>query len=441
MKVLMVSANSEKRFGPIPPLGALCVAAAIRKAGHTVCLVDLCFAADMRIPLQKALSDYDPEVIGISLRNIDNTLYLAPVFYLPQVKAVVAECRKHSSAAIIPGGPGFSSMPEAVLRYCDVPLGVTGEGEMAFCQLLHALEEKRAVDTIPGTAMLRGGQYFQNPPQPIPSPELNGLPAPAWDLLDPGYFSHHDPPVVGNIESKRGCAFHCTYCSYPMVQGRALRLRSPGRVAREALSLQEDFGFKYVEFTDNVFNYPPEHALKICRELILAHNQLPWGCSLHPGYIDGELLTLMAEAGCCRIELGADSASRKMLKNLGKDFEPETLNHSLELCKASGIDFACYIILGGPGENIRTINETLTNLEKLDPPAVYFMPGIRIYPGTGIETIAREEGIITGEEDLLAPRFYLSGGMKGDAFNRTVEYIQSHPNWIVLGMRGQAETA
>jgi radical SAM superfamily enzyme YgiQ (UPF0313 family) len=206
-------------------------------------------------------------------------------------------------------------------------------------------------------------------------------------------------------------------------------------VAREALSLHEEYGFEYVEFADNVFNYPMRHALEVCRELIRLDNKMPWGCSLHPGYIDRKLLDLMAEAGCCRIELGADSASPRMLKNLGKDFDIKTLSQAVEQCKASGIDFACYILLGGPGENLVTIEETLNNLEKLDPPAVYFMYGIRLYPGTGIDKIAREEGSISGKEDLLAPTFYLAPGLDEHLFNRVAEAVQVHPNWILLGMR------
>ena len=202
----------------------------MRKTGHSVRLVDLCFEEDLRGATRTAVNDFKPDVIGISLRNVDNTLCQAPVFFLPMVKTVVDECRELSEAPIVLGGSGFTLLPEPILRYCDVELGIVGEGEIAFCQLLKALEEDRAIEAVPGIAIFRNGDYLRN--QPLRPPVLDELPAPAWDLFDPRYYSFHAPSSVRNMETKRGCAFHCSYCTYPVIQGRTVRVRSPSSVVK-----------------------------------------------------------------------------------------------------------------------------------------------------------------------------------------------------------------
>ncbi len=316
MKVLLISPNKEKRFGPLPPIGLLCIAAAARESGHRVKLLDLCFHEDMHQAVRGALGDFQPDVIGISIRNIDNTLHLAPVFFIPMVKEVVEECRGYSDAPVILGGSGFTLLPEPVMRFCNVQLGIVGEGEIAFCRLLRALETGEDAAGIPGIALLREGDFYLAPPQRISM--LDDLPTPAWELIDPGYYSSRDPAPVGNIETKRGCPFHCAYCTYPSIQGRQVRLRSPAKAAAEMKSLRREYGFQYIEIVDNIFNYPVEHARAVCGELIEQPDKPAWGCCLHPGYVTGDLLKLMVRAGCRRVEFGADTASGKMLQNLSK---------------------------------------------------------------------------------------------------------------------------
>ena len=57
MKVLLISANTEKINMPVLPLGLACVAAATQRAGHEVAIVDLMAEKDTASVLREASKD------------------------------------------------------------------------------------------------------------------------------------------------------------------------------------------------------------------------------------------------------------------------------------------------------------------------------------------------------------------------------------------------
>ena len=90
MRVLLISANTE-RISNLPlPLGLACVAAACRKAGHEVALLNLMFEGDTDSAIRECIHGFRPGVIGISVRNIDNQDMASPRFLLSPVRDIVA---------------------------------------------------------------------------------------------------------------------------------------------------------------------------------------------------------------------------------------------------------------------------------------------------------------------------------------------------------------
>jgi len=106
MRVLLISANTETISMPTLPLGLASVAAATRNAGHEVVLLNLMFEGDSKQILRSTLEVFRPQVIGISVRNIDDQNMLEPRFLLSPVREVVADCESLSEAPIVLGGPG-----------------------------------------------------------------------------------------------------------------------------------------------------------------------------------------------------------------------------------------------------------------------------------------------------------------------------------------------
>jgi radical SAM superfamily enzyme YgiQ (UPF0313 family) len=71
-----------------------------------------------------------------------------------------------------------------------------------------------------------------------------------------------------------------------------------------------------------------------------------------------------------------------------------------------------FLLLGGPGETRETVEESLAFADSLRLEALKTTVGIRIYPGTPLARRAVQDGMISPEDDLLQPRFYLTPGLR-----------------------------
>jgi radical SAM superfamily enzyme YgiQ (UPF0313 family) len=430
VRVLLVSANTEKVPDPVYPLGAAYVAGAARDAGHEVRGVDLCFAGDREAIVVEAIREFEPEAIGISLRNLDNSAYPENTSYIDDYHALVSWIRGATSSPIILGGAGFTVMPTTILEELGADYGVVGEGELAFPWLLGELAAGRDVDStdafrcerVNGSKLIDGAARISG---------LDDTAAPARDLFD--VERYYERGGCANLQTKRGCCFECVFCSYPLIEGSKVRVRSPKRVVDEIETLVRERGIRHVFFVDNIFNLPPGHAKRICAEIVARGIDIEWSAYLNPKFVDEELARVMAASGCKGVEFGTDSGSATMIANLKKEFDAEDLRRTSEVCHRHGIKFAHSLIFGGPGETGETIDETLALMEELRPTAVIAFTGIRVLPGTGMVDVALRDGQIDADDNLLHPKFYVADSLGDELIERIERYARAHSNWIVPG--------
>ena len=114
------------------PLGLGCVASVLMGSGHEVQFLDLMQVKDISKPVAQAIDGFRPEVIGISLRNIDDQNMRSPRHFLDEANQVIEEVKRFSSAPLVLGGAGYSIFPESALAYLEADMGIQGEGEIAF---------------------------------------------------------------------------------------------------------------------------------------------------------------------------------------------------------------------------------------------------------------------------------------------------------------------
>ena len=157
MRVLFISANREEINMLVVPMGLGSVAESTRQAGHDVRLLDLMAKPDVKPPVEEAIREFDPHIIGVSVRNIDDQNMEAPSFLLDQAKEVICCCRKISKAPIVLGGAGYSMFPQSALEYLAADMGIQGEGEIAFPALLNCVQESLPVSGVPGLYLSGGG--------------------------------------------------------------------------------------------------------------------------------------------------------------------------------------------------------------------------------------------------------------------------------------------
>ncbi|MFN8642680.1 MAG: lipid biosynthesis B12-binding/radical SAM protein [Candidatus Binatia bacterium] len=431
MRVLLVSANTEHLPDPVFPLGAAYMAAVAERHGHEVATVDCCFAADPAAAVVAAVADFAPDAVGISLRNIDSSAYPQTTSYVGDYRRLVDTVRAATAAPVVLGGAGFTVMPATLLRALDADVGVVGEGEHAFPWVLERLA---AGAPLTSTAAMRcepaGRGVCVTPTVRIR--QLDEAGAPARAHFD--WRAYYERGGALNIQTKRGCVFECVFCSYPLIEGNTVRLRSPSAVVDEIAAARRATDARHWFFVDNIFNLPLRHAKAICGELVARDLDIEWSAYLNPKFVDAELCDLMARSGCKAIEFGTDSGAPTLIANLRKEFDPDDLRRTSQLCHAHGIKFCHSLIFGGPGETEETVEQTIALMDELRPTAVIAMTGIRILPGTGMVEVARRDGQIDADDPLIEPRFYVSPALGDALIDRIDAYARQQSNWIVPGL-------
>ena len=431
MNILIISANQNQFPMPVMPVGACMIAETAQKAGHEVRLLDLMFEQAPLKSVEETLKRFKPDVVGFSIRNIDNNDMQSPSFYIRELLPIVETVRRKTQAKIILGGAAVSVMPEALLRYTGATLAVTGDGETVFIGLLERLSENRSPTDLPGLAWMEEDKFRSN----AQDPSTDG-----YHCWCPDFYRWIDLRAYIKrlatvpLQTKLGCSFKCIYCTYRKIEGSKYRLSDP-REAAEAIIGLASRGLRHIEFVDNVFNSPYDHALSICELLAKKrHGASLQSLELNPLFIDDILITAMERAGFSGIGITVESASEKVLSGLGKGFSAEHIYKAAEVIKRHKIPCLWIFMTGGPNETRETLTETLKFAENYIRPqdVAFFGSGIRLYPGTGLESLARQQGVLSlTPQDMLEPVFYISPTIEYSWMQKMMkDYMGRHMNFI-----------
>ncbi len=413
MRVLLINSNLKGDILAAPPIGLCYVATAAEAAGHEVRVLDLCFSGKrVNAELKETVESLSPQVIGISIRNIDNTNMFHSISYLPEVIELTRRIRKLTTVPVVLGGSGASLMPEDVLRSVGADYTIVSDGEESFCDLLKCLENGTSPENIPGVGFMVNGSFRLTPPR---------LSAFSSFSPDTGRWIEMTPyQKIGsayNIQTKRGCRQSCIYCTYNQsLEGNRLRLRPPVEVVDELEEIYLKYRPKTFEFVDSVFNDPLDHSRAILEEII----RRPWkadftAMGVHPKGLDDDYLKLMWRAGFRSFMITPESVSDVMLRNYKKAFVKEDIIKAAEAINRTSFAAWWFFMIGGPGETNETLQESLDfvqeKLKKNGRPVTnvaHFFFGVRIYPHTRLWEISVAEGFVNNRTDPTKPVWYVS---------------------------------
>ena len=415
MRIAFISANRETMPDAVIPLGLLHVVAATPDR-HEKLFWDLCFEADPLATVTRNLREHQPDLVAIGLRNLQNMDYTSITSNPDAYRALIQAVRADSSAPIVLGGGGFSVAPQGLMEALGAEYGISGEGELAFAKLLDELErpvpELHAVESlyyrVDGKLRFtgRGGGNLG----------IDDLPRPDRSVLDERYYTNYG---IESLQTKRGCPLHCTYCTYPLLEGRQSRMRNPAAVAQEFMDLGARDGVEHVFIVDSVFNLPPRHAKAICRELVARGNLTPWTSYISPIAFDDELAALMVAAGATGMEVGSDSGCDAVLDRLRKGFRTDRIRRLADVAKAHGLKDFHSFILGTSGETLDDVEQTLDFVEDLDPFAAVMLVWVE-------------------DSEALDPKLALMRqDFRAEIYERIGRRARTQPRWVVprLGIR------
>jgi len=406
LKVLLVNSNRFKQPWPVMPYGLLCVASACDKAGHITKVLDLCFAKDTVKDISSTISSFGPDVIGITIRNIDNGAGYNTFFLLDDVrKDVIEPVKRLFKGPIIIGGPSVGINSREMLDYFDLEYAVKGDGEACITEFLNRLSRNSSLIGLEGLVIRsRDGAIIQDP-APYRVIDVNTLAYPdPKRYLSLKDYRKFDSPL--QVQSKRGCMLKCAYCTYNKIEGTICRLKDPKLVASEIERLVRDTGINHVEFTDSVFNIPLNHTKEVLREIIKKRLKLRLRTlGLNPGAMDEELASLMKEAGMHDVDLGIESASDVTLKSLGKNYTKRDVIRAGHLLHDKGISINWYLLVGAPNETKDTLKETIDIVTQIAHKwdLVNFGIGLRAYNGAPISEDLRKTSPSLSKDNFLYP--------------------------------------
>jgi lipid biosynthesis B12-binding/radical SAM protein len=404
MKVLLISSNIAITPYPTYPLGLSMIAAALVNAGHEVLQSDFLEKNSSLETLAQEIGVFTPGLIAISIRNIDNVNLVSEQYYIDVVKDIVRKIREVSDARIILGGAGFSLMPDLILRETEADYGIIGEGEVLMVDFARRAEK---------------GIY---PDERLIGPQIGltrgEIPSAKYDERLMAYYLQSGN--IAAVQTKRGCNHQCVYCSYPLLEGSRIRRRDPGQVVDDIEVLRDKHKAKYIFFVDSVFNDDEGAYLEVIEEMIRRDISTPWTGFFQPRGLTDEIIEKMRQTGLVAAEIGSDATTDITLQRMGKRFTFQDIIACNDLFARHKVAISHFFMFGGPGETRETVYEGIENLKRLTGSVVFIFMGIRLLPNTPLARIALQENVISSDQDMLKPIYYISPAVEREWLEETL---------------------
>ena len=403
-KIALISANFYTIPYPVYPLGVSYLASylsATLSDGFEVKLYDIIL--EETSSLADFLRENDFLLVGISLRNFDDsTNVFDDNIFVAKYKEIINTVRANTNSPIVIGGSGFSVFPELMFNELKPDYGIQGEGEESLRQLVLAINEGREPYSIEGLAYrLPDGSFHVNN-------HTNYISAPVLHVENSWADYYWKEGGMLNIQTKRGCPYHCIYCSYPIVDGRRVRTLDARMVVKNIEELYLSKGVSYLFFSDSIFNIHKDYNEELARRLIESKAKIRWGAYFSPSNMTFDELALYRKSGLTHVEFGTDSLSDRQLEKYNKKFRFSDVKQQSDFCGNLGIFYAHYLILCAYGETEETLNETFSRSTELGLTIYFPYIGMRIYPDTELCKIAINEGLILSPNELINPVRYIS---------------------------------
>ncbi|KAF5091160.1 Anaerobic magnesium-protoporphyrin IX monomethyl ester cyclase [anaerobic digester metagenome] len=413
MKILFIQALSMEGIDieRVYPIGIVVLASQVERCtDHTLTLFDMNMALDPYGDLRQQLDSDKPDVVCLSLRNID-PLGNKTSSLIPGFAVTLAVIKRYApNTRILAGGTGFSLFPERLMQdYPEIDFGVTGEAENIIVPLLNNLNNP---PRLPGLCYREKEAVIIVPP--VGDYDMTDYLMPNRNLLDPRPYLTVNKYVESiGVETKRGCCFCCGYCSYPLLQGTKMRCRTPVAVVDEIQFLYETYGVTRIHFTDSVVNIPVDHLDSICAEIIRRGLPINWSGFFRENLLTEENVALYTQSGCECFSLSPDGLSQTALDALDKNMKVQDILDTAQVLAASGVVTVYHFLVNTPGDTAATQQEAKELIDAIykihhasKTLGTIVLNNIRILPGTRVEQQALEHGVITPETDLLYPTYY-----------------------------------
>ena len=304
-----LSVHRKNVFNELEPYGLLCIGGTAQSLGYDVKIFHPYQNANStEEQMVRNIIDYQPDILGIS--SMTNT-FNRSVKLAEQVKS------NYPYTKVIFGGDHIGTNASDVLNHPVIDVGVYGEGEETFRELLSFYSsEGKKLEEILGIAFSDAGKLMITPPR-LRLKDRANLPLPLRDkeIIQASrigplmYPSYSDQTGVVTTMLQFGCPLGCTYCSATTLYGKSLTHTSPSRVVNELRELKEEFGINTAFFTDLTFNLNYKLSEDLCRALEKENLGISWTAMVRPTsplnqpMLRESTIEAMVAGGCTKISI------------------------------------------------------------------------------------------------------------------------------------------
>ena len=398
--------TTKMKRGYLPSLGVGHVAAMAESRGHEVSLVDAqVLDLDARETVDAILLE-DPAIVGLSVLNVYAHSAYAVAFLLKE---------RAPEKLIVFGGPHATASYKRIFDDCPaVDIVVPGDGEIPFADILDRLSRKEDWRDVKGISYRTpDGETFLNG-HADDVKDLDLLPHPTRHIFDkypyralPNQVRHE--PATTSITS-RGCSWgKCTFCFQGGEYSSRYKRRSPRNVVEELIPLVRERGYREIIFWDDTFAVNPKWINEFCDELDREKLKITWSCYGHMRSVRPEMLKRMARSGCYNLYFGFESGVQELLDLIKKGTTPDQIRETVKWTKKAGIQIRGSFILGFPTERPEQTLETIKLACELNVDWMMFFP-FHVLPGTPIEALAHNDGVIVEDQRSVHFPAYVSSG-------------------------------
>lgn len=381
-------------------LGIEYLSAILKKAGHqTYLILDPVLFADsggINIPRLPSYFNYSKKIIKKILIIKPNLICFSCVS--DNYMWALGLARKLKEVFNIPiafGGIHPTSVPEEVIKQACVDFVCVGECEEAIVELVQELENGNKDFSIKNIWFKDRGSIIANEVR-ILIEELDTLPFPDKDL----YYREYNFMFNGySIITSRGCPHRCTYCTNSLLsqiyrnKGKYLRRRSIENVIEELKIAREKYHPRFIHFCDEVFTHD-KNWLEKFTPLYKKYVKLPFACYTSPFFVDKEVVTLLKESGCYKVQMGVQTLNENRRERiLNRYYSNEQIAEAIKLFRRNKIYLTCDNIFGLPGQDEQELIE-MAKFYIYNKPDHIEVFWLRYYPRTQIVDIAQSMGLI-----------------------------------------------
>jgi len=378
MKITLINPPSPYLINDAayPPSGLMYLAASLESMNHQVEIIDFTGNNNWR----KETSKLNSELFGITCVTPNFTIVKEICSYLPK------EIPK------IIGGAHPTYLPNDVLDNIQCNSLVSGEAEVIIHQMIKDIKNKNL------KLIYEGGLV-----------DVDKIQKPARHLLDLHKY-HPGGEKTTPIYTSRGCPFNCNFCS--KLTGSIVRYIPIPQILEEIEEVK-NLGFKKILFGDDNIGVNNKRLNNLLNSIKPC--QIEFRLNQDVRSINENTVKLAAEVGCTEISFGIESGSQKMLDAMNKCTTVEENKRALLIPKKENISTKAYFIVNYPGENEKTIKETLKFAEETMPEKWLLssfapLPGSEIFNDPnkyGITWMSKnwEDYYLVGKEGKFKPCF------------------------------------